>query len=62
MMIPQNRKCFEEKNSKISKWEHTFKGYASSYNVEIWNSFNSELQLKETEPSIKNNLKKYSLN
>ena len=33
------------------------KVYASSYNVEIFNSRNSELQLKDTESAIKNTLK-----
>ena len=47
-----------EKNIKIAKREHTFKGFASTYNVEILNSFNSELQLKDTESAIKNKLKK----
>ena len=35
-----------EKNGKITKRAHAFKGYASSYNVEILNFFNPELQLK----------------
>ena len=30
---------------KQRKWVHAFKGYASSYNVGILNSFNPELQL-----------------
>ena len=30
---------------KITKWAHAFKGYTSSYNVGILNSFNPELQL-----------------
>ena len=38
---------------KIIKREHTFKGCASTYNVEILNSFNPELQLKDTESAIK---------
>ena len=42
-----------EKNVKITKREHAFKGYASTYNVEISNSFNPELQLKDTESAIK---------
>ena len=33
-----------------------FKGYASTYNVEILNSFNPELQLKDTESVIKSKL------
>ena len=32
------------------------KGYASTYNVEISNSFNPKLQLKETKSTIKNQL------
>ena len=38
---------------KIRKREHAFKGFASSYNVDILNSFNSELQLKDTESAIR---------
>ena len=41
-----------EKSAKITKWEHAFKGYASTYNGEILNSFNPELQLKDTESAI----------
>ena len=42
-----------EKNIKITKQVHAFKGYASSYNVEILNSLNPELQLKDTESVIR---------
>ena len=42
-----------EKNVKITKQSHAFKGYESSYNVEILNYFNTELQLKDTESAIK---------
>ena len=42
----------------MKKRVHAFKGYASSYNVDILNSFNPELQLKGTESAIKNKLKK----
>ena len=45
-----------EKIVKITKQSRAFKGYASSYNVEILNSFNPELQLKDTESAIKNKL------
>ena len=31
-----------------------FKGYVSSYNVEILSYFNPELQLKDTESAIRN--------
>ena len=34
-----------------------FKGFASLYNVEIWNSLYAELQLRDTESAIKNKLK-----
>ena len=43
------------KNIKIRKREHAFKGYAS-INVEILNSFNSELQLKDIDSAIKSKL------
>ena len=39
------------------KLSHAYKFYASSYNVEILNYFNPELQLKNTESGIKNKLK-----
>ena len=39
------------------KWAHAFKCDAS-YDVEILNSFNPELQLKDTESAVKNKLKK----
>ena len=45
-----------KKNIKIAKREHAFKGYASTYNVEILNSFNPELRLKDTESAIKGKL------
>ena len=44
------------KNVKIIKRANAFKGYASSSNVEILNSFNPELQLKDTESAIKRKL------
>ena len=46
-----------KKNIKIRKREHTFKGYASTYNDEIIKSFNPELQIKDTESAIKSKLK-----
>ena len=46
----------DEKNVKITKQSHVHKGYASTYNVEILNFFNPELQLKDTELAIKNKL------
>ena len=47
---------WREKNIKITKREHAFKGYASTNNFEIFNSFNPELQLKGTESAIKSKL------
>ena len=44
---------FERKNVKITNQAHVFKGFASSYTVEILNPFTSELQLKVTESGIK---------
>ena len=43
----------ERKKCKNNKKSACFKGYASSHNVEIFNSFNPELQLKVTESAIK---------
>ena len=37
---------------------HAFKGYASTYNVGISNSFNPKLQLKSIEFAVENKLKK----
>ena len=42
----------------MTKRKHPFKGFASTYNVEVLNSFNPELQLKDAESAIKNKLKK----
>ena len=61
-MIQKSENFLNEKTEKITKRAHAFKGYASSYNVEVLNSFDPELQLKYTESTIKNKLKKYFLN
>ena len=45
-----------EKNIKITEREHAFKGYASTYSIEILNRFNPELQLKDTESASKSKL------
>ena len=50
-------KIFWEKKQNKKK-QKTFKDFASTYNVEILNSLNLELQLKDTEFAIKNKLKK----
>ena len=47
-----------KKTVKITKGAHDFNGHTSSYNVEILNSFNPDLQIKDNEPAIKNKLKK----
>ena len=46
----------EKKHAKITKQSHAFKDNANSYNVGILNSFNPELQLKDTESAIRNKL------
>lgn len=43
-------------NARIIKWSHDFKVYANSYNVKILNSFNSELQPKDTASAIRDKL------
>ena len=48
----------KEKNVKIIKRAHSFKGYASSYSVEILNSFDTKLQLNDNKSANKNKLKK----
>lgn len=48
---------FDEKNAKIMKRTHAYKCYASSYNVNILNPFNLEIQFKNTESAIINRLK-----
>ena len=40
----------------MTKRSQDFKDYANSYNVEILNSFNPELQLNDTEFAIKTKL------
>ena len=54
----QKKVFLNENKVKIRKEAHAFKGFASSYDVEILNSFNPELQLKDTEFLIKINQKK----
>ena len=46
----------KEENVKLRKWEHAFKGYASTYNVEILNSLDREPHLKDIESAIKSKL------
>ena len=42
---------------KGTKRYHAYKCYASSYSVEILNSINPELQLRDNESAIKSKLK-----
>ena len=44
------------KNVTVTKRSHAYRGYASTYNVKILNYFNPGLQLKDTEPAIRNKL------
>ena len=44
----KSKHFLNERNVKITKREHAFKGYASTCNVEVLNSFNPKLQLKGT--------------
>ena len=56
-MIQKKWKFFKrKKNVNITKRKHALKGFSSSYNVEILNSFNPELQFKDTESTIKSKL------
>ena len=45
-----------KKNVKTTKRELAFKSVGCTYNVENLNSFNPELQLKDTESAIKSKL------
>ena len=60
MWNEKTEKIFKEKktikNAKVTKRSHAYKCYARIYNVEILNSFNSELQLENIESSIRNKL------
>ena len=44
------------KSAKIAKQSHAFKGYASSYNVEILNFLNLEPQFRDSEFANRNKL------
>ena len=56
-IVTQNKwKFFKQKNINITKREHVFKGFENTDNIS--NSFNPELQLKDTDSAIKNMLKK----
>ena len=55
-MIKTYENFLDEKNVKITKQTQAFRGYVSSFNVEILNSFNPELQVKGNESAIKTKL------
>ena len=57
-MIQEQVKVFWTKqNVKITTRADAFNGYASCCNVDILNSFNPELKLKDTKSTIENKLK-----
>ena len=49
----RSKTFLDKKNVKITKRAHSFKDFASTYHVEVLNSFHCELQLQDTESSIK---------
>ena len=56
-MKTQKLKYFSTiQNAKITKQSHAHKSYVSTYNFEALNTFNSELQLKDTQSVIRNKL------
>ena len=55
-MTPKNVKFPEAKKAKLTKPSDAYKVDGSSYYVNILNSFNPELQLKETELAVRTNL------
>ena len=61
-MIQTSKHFSNKQNVQITKGAHAFKGYTSNCNSEILNSFNCELQLKDTEFVLKNKMNNYCLN
>ena len=50
LLYSDTTKCeifWTKKNEKLTKTSHVYKGCASSYNIDILNSFNPEVQLKD---------------
>ena len=45
------------KKEKAKKQSHAYEGYASTYNVEISNSVNPELQLQDAKSTIRDKLR-----
>ena len=60
LYIVKRENYFDERNAKITKWSQGCKVYASSYKVDVLDSFNLELQFKDNECGITNNLIKLS--
>ena len=56
-MIQKRENFLSQKTVNITKREHEFKGFASTYDVEILNSFNAEVQIKDSESVIKSKLR-----
>ena len=56
-MIQKSENFLSQKTVNIAKREHEFKGFASTYDVEILNSFNAEVQIKDSESVIKSKLR-----
>ena len=56
-MIQKSENFLSQKTVNITKREHEFKGFASTYDVEILNSFNAEIQIKDSESVIKSKLR-----
>ena len=52
-MIKKSEKSYNKKNANITKLKHAFEGFTSTYNIDVLNSFNPELQLKDTQSAIK---------
>ena len=55
-IIKKSESSLNEKAIKVTNWSHTYKSYVSTYDFEILNSFNGELQLNDTKSAIKNKL------
>ena len=56
-MIQKSESFLSQKTVNITKREHEFKGFASTYDVEILNFFNAEVQIKDSESVIKSKLR-----
>ena len=57
-MKQEKWRFFKLKKIKTTKRSYVYKSYACTYDVEILNYFNPQIQLKDTESSMKNKHKK----